>query len=206
MLVVDDSSFFEAQLPHIAVGPGCQSFYGLVVVPQLLLAHPLSQVGKPLGLVELDGSCEVLEGVEVVLLLEVQLSPVHQAIVVLGVQHQSLIEYFDCLVELGESLVGQSDDQVQTALVAPVHLDSLQERLHSRAELVVVDEGHPQQVVALNRSPVHFDVPPEEVDGSRVLVALVELLGLLEGRVLVVDGAGPALVEAGLDRGVVVLR
>lgn len=92
LLVVEDPPLLVADVPHVGVESGGEGGEGFLGVSEFLLAGALADVGEALGAVEGDGVGEVLEGVEVALLLEVEFAAVDEAVVVVGVEVEALVE------------------------------------------------------------------------------------------------------------------
>ena len=74
------------------------------------------------------------------------------------------------------------------------------------AELIVVDETHPQQIVPFDRCFMHFDKSFQQIYSFTVLIIFIQLFCLLNRRVLLIaNSAGPSFMQTGLDAGIVVL-
>lgn len=68
LFIVDNSSFFDTQLAHIAgMASGRQGFDGLVVMSELFFADAFAEIGESFGFIEFYGGCEIFQGVEVVI-------------------------------------------------------------------------------------------------------------------------------------------
>jgi len=71
LLVIDYSSFLETEFSHVSsIAASSQSFNGLIKMTQFLFAHTFTQIGESFSFIELYGSCEIFQGMEVVFLLK----------------------------------------------------------------------------------------------------------------------------------------
>lgn len=106
-----------------------------------------------------------------------------------------------------ETFVGQGNHQIKAALVVRIQLECLGQLLDAQAELIVVDQTHPQQVVTFDGGTVQLDVLFQNLDRLGVIVVLVVLLCLLNQTVLLLPHCtDTTLMQARLNRRVVVLR
>lgn len=68
LLVVDDPPFLNAHMSHVSIAANSQGLDGFLEMSQFLFADPLPDVRKAFCLVDVDGFCEILQCMIIVVL------------------------------------------------------------------------------------------------------------------------------------------
>ena len=71
LLEIHNPPLLNTNMPHICIATSRQSLNSLLIMPQLLLTHPLTNICKSFGLIDIDSLCKIFKRMKIAIFLEI---------------------------------------------------------------------------------------------------------------------------------------